>query len=140
MLIAVAVIVAVLFIFIVTSYFLTCKTYTLDVEGSKVLVQNRGSHLRIYVDGTLVDDYINPQIIYGETFKLQINNKEVNLKCQCSSLGFKFRVEADVDGKVVCDNGVVLKKKDAKRKEAKEKEIDKKEEEKVTIIDDKQKK
>lgn len=56
MLIAVVVVIFLLLLFVLVTYILTSKTYSFDIEGGSLTIQNRGSHLRIFFQGKLIDD------------------------------------------------------------------------------------
>ena len=122
MLYAFIAIIALLLIFVFVSFFLTYKKYSFNVEGSTVLVENKGAHLKLYINGSLCEDNYMPQLIKGEEYKLLINGKDVFVKCKSSALGFRMRVEIVIDGKVVADNGVNIKEKTRKKDFAKEDE------------------
>lgn len=109
MLIAVCVAVGLLFLFILFSFIMTYKKYEFEIEGSKILIKNIGSHLKIYVDGNLYNDFFAPKLIKGESYKLDLGQKNVTVHCKSSGLGYKFRIQVEMDGKIVADNGVKLK-------------------------------
>ena len=125
MLIAVVVVIFLLLLFVLVTYILTSKTYSFDIEGGSLTIQNRGSHLRIFFQGKLIDDILNPQLIRGERYVLSINDKDVVILLRSSSLGYKLRIEIEMGGKIIADNGVKLREKKKKvKKQVQEKEDD----------------
>ena len=123
MLYAMIAVIAALLLFMLISFLLTSKNYSFNIDNNEIRVQNRGAHLKIFVNGQLFEDYYMPQLIKGEEYKIVLNNdKEVVLKCKSSALGYKMRVELIVEGNTVADNGVKLKKEKAPEKQ--EKSID----------------
>lgn len=111
MYIAVLVIILLLLSYILVTYILTTKNYSFDVLGNTISIQNRGAHLKIFLQGQIVEDVINPQLIKGEKYILSVDGKDVVLYCKSSNFGFKLRVDVEVDGKIIADNGVKLKEK-----------------------------
>ena len=111
MVIAICVVFGAFFVFLLGAFLITYKNYSFEIEGKKVKVTNRASTLKIFIDDKLYQDYYLPQLISGENFKLNINDKEVNLYCKSDSFGVKLRIEVSVDGKFLSDNGVKIKKK-----------------------------
>ena len=95
------------------------KKYTFQVEGKQLRIENKTAHLKIFVDNILINDYYMPQLIRGERFKLEINEKEVEVVCRSSAFGYRMSVQIFVDGKKVDDNGVVLKDKKPKKQKIK---------------------
>ncbi len=111
MLYAAIAVIALLLLFLLVSFFLTYKNYSFKIDENEIKVQNRGAHLKIFIDGKLHKDYFMPQLIKGEEFKVPLNDKEVTIKCKTSSLGYKMRVEVSIDENFITDNGVKLKEK-----------------------------
>ncbi len=114
MLIAVCVIVCLLLLFVLLSFFLTYKTYEFNIDDKKLKVQNIASHLKIFIDGALIADYFAPKLIQGESYKLKIGDRDVELKCKSSALGYRLSVQIYEGDVKIADNGVRLKTKKAK--------------------------
>lgn len=114
MLIAGIVIVCVFIIFLLTAFFVTRKNIVIEVEGQKFRIKNQGSKLTIYVDENLKVSDSMPQLIYGESYEVKFDDKEYVVKCRSNSIGSVLRVEVYKDGKMIADNGKVLKEKKAK--------------------------
>lgn len=119
MLYAVIGVIACLLIFVLVSFLISMKKYTFQVEGKQLRIENKTAHLKIFVDNILINDYYMPQLIRGERFKLEINEKEVEVVCRSSAFGYRMSVQIFVDGKKVDDNGVVLKDKKPKKQKIK---------------------
>ncbi len=138
MLYAIISIMFVLLIFLVVTYFVSSKNYSFEIENHKIRVQNRGAHLKIFIDDKLIDDHYMPQLIRGEEYKLQIDSKEVILKIRSSSFGYKMSVEIIIDDQVVADNGVKIKNKKDKTNDVNEENKDDDLESKVFIDSNKE--
>lgn len=136
MLYAIISIILVLLVFLVVTYFITCKNYSFEIENHKITVKNRGAHLKIFLDDKIVEDHYMPQLIKGEEYKLQIEDKELVIKIRSSSLGYKMRVEIIVDENIVADNGIILKNREKKSKNFNESEDDDILNSKVTLSSD----
>lgn len=113
MLIASIIIIALFIIFIVTVYCMTIKNCQFTIDDKIVKVKNQGSKLRIYVDEKLIKEKYMPQLIKGEIFSIEINEKEYQIFCLSNSFGNKLRVEIRQGDKVVADNGVIIENKKA---------------------------
>ena len=110
MLIAFIVFVALLLIAILTTFFITRKTFKFKIDDKDVLIRNSGAYLKVYVNGKMAESYYMPNLINGETFTFKIDDKEYTLKCQCNSLGAKMSMKVFDNETLIADNGVVLKK------------------------------
>lgn len=108
MLIAFICVVVLLLVFVLITFLITNKTFVFDVEGGKLKVQNKGSHLKIYFNENLLKDVFSPQLFNGEKVEFKINNKDYNLVCKCNKLGNKFKVEVFSGEELVASNGVEL--------------------------------
>lgn len=124
MLIAVCVLICLLLLFVLVSFFMTHKIYEFEIDGHKLKVENIAAHLKLYIDNVQVADYFSPQLIKGEEYKLKIGEKDILLKCRSSSLGFKLRLEVWEDETMLDCNNVLLKEKKQKGKEDKPKDKD----------------
>jgi len=111
MLIACIVVVCLFIIFISTTYFMTRKSYSFEFEGKKVKFENAGSQSKIFVDDTLVQAYHMPQLIKGEEFKIEINQKELLIKCKTNWFGNKLSMQVLNGEEEVFNNGVIIKEK-----------------------------
>lgn len=109
MLIAGIVVVAVFIAFIVTTYLITRKTYTFELDGRKIKFANAGSTCKIFVDDKLIETYHMPQLISGTTFNIKVDKKDVVIKCKSNSYGNKLSMVALVGDKEVYNNGVKVK-------------------------------
>ena len=109
MLIACICVIAVFIIFITATYFATRKTYSFEFDGKIVRVSNAGSLCKIFVDNILTETYHMPQLIKGETFKAQVGDKEIVIKCKTNSFGNKFSVQAYNGEELIFDNKVTVK-------------------------------
>ncbi len=114
MLIASIVIIALFIIFIVTTYIITIKNYTFEIEGQKLKVHNQGSKLQILLNDKVVLKANMPQLIHGESYDVEINKKVFTIKCQSNSFGNKMRVEVLQGEKLIADNGIILATKNKK--------------------------
>lgn len=111
MLIASIVVIAIFLIFIITTYIITIKNYSFDIDGQKLKVHNQGSKLQISLNDKVVLKANMPQLIKGESYEVEINKKIYTIRCQCNSFGNKMRVEIFQGENLVTDNGVVIEKK-----------------------------
>lgn len=111
MLYACLAVVAVFIIFIVTTYFVTKKTYVFDVKGKSVKLANEGMTCKIYIDGIVVAGYHMPQFIKGETFKITVNEEDIEIKCKSNAFGTKLSVKAYIGKEEIYNNGVEIKEK-----------------------------
>lgn len=111
MLIASIVVIALFIIFIVTVYFITIKNYQFTIDEKIIKVKNQGSKLRIYVNEKLEKEKYMPQLIKGENFSIEINDKEYQIFCISNSFGNKLRVEVRQGDKIIADNGVIIENK-----------------------------
>ena len=114
MLIASIVVIALFIIFIVTVYCITIKNYQFTIDEKIIKVKNQGSKLRIYVNEKLVKEKYMPQLIKGENFSIEINDKEYQIFCISNSFGNKLRVEVRQGDKIIADNGVIMNKQKTK--------------------------
>lgn len=135
MLIAGIVIIAVFIVFITITYIMMIKNYKFVIDGKVLKVHNQGSRLTISVDDKVVAIQNMPQLMHGESYDVEINEKKYIVKCKCNSFGTKFRVEIYDGETLITDNGVVLKEKSPKVKKTKETktEIKEKEESKDSL-------
>ncbi len=99
------------FLFLLVSFFLTAKNVELKLENSTVKVQTRGSRMKIFINDSLYKEIYAPPLIYGETYRITVNEQEYDLYCHSSGFGYKLRVEIKKDDKVLVDNGVTIKEK-----------------------------
>lgn len=111
MFIACMVVVAVFIIFIASTYLVTRKSYSFEANGNIIKVSNAGSNLKVFVGEKLYSTFHMPQLIRGEVFKVEFDNKEVLIKCKTNSFGTKFSLKAFMDDKEIYNNGVVIKNK-----------------------------
>ncbi len=123
MLYAVIAVIACLLIFVLVSFLMSIKKYNFNIDGKDIRIENKTAHLKIFVDNVLVNDYYMAQLIKGEEFKLDINGKEALICCRSSSFGYKLSIQIYIDGEMVADNGVKLKKKKEKKEKIKLSEI-----------------
>ncbi len=114
MLIAFIVIIGLFFVFLIASYFLSRKRYSLNVENSVVTVTTSGSKMRVFINDKPYKEYISPPLIHGVKYPITVNEKEYTLSCQSSGLGYKLKVEILDQDKVVATNGVKLKNSEKK--------------------------
>lgn len=114
MLIASIVVIALFIIFIVTVYCITIKNYQFTIDEKIIKVKNQGSKLRIYVNEKLEKEKYMPQLIKGENFSIEINDKEYQIFCISNSFGNKLRVEVRQGDKIIADNGVIMNKQKTK--------------------------
>lgn len=110
MLYALIAVVCVLVIFVVVSYFLMKKTYKFQIEDKTIIVKNAGSNLKVLDNDKLISASCYPDLLKGDTLEFKIGENNYTLKCKSSALGYKIRMEIYKDDKMICDNGVVLKK------------------------------
>lgn len=108
MLIASIVLVCILVVFILVTYIMTLKNYTFVLEEGTLQVKNRGSKLKVYVDGVVVVSQVMPQLIHGESYLVDMKGRRYTVKCKCNSFGNKMRVEVFDGDKLIQDNGVEL--------------------------------
>ena len=111
MLIAFIVIVSLFLIFTIVTFFMTRKNITLKVGERNFRITCVGSKLNIYVNDTLVASDQMPQLIYGEEYNVKHGEEEFCVKCKSSTYGSVLRVEIYQNGKLLLDNGKVLKEK-----------------------------
>lgn len=111
MLIAFLVVIALLIVFVVITFFITKKNYKFDLEGGTLRVQNIGSHLKIYFNEELIKDVFSPQLFSGEKVEFKIGEKELSITCKSNYLGNKLRVEIFDGETLLADNGVEIKEK-----------------------------
>lgn len=114
MLIASIVVIALFIIFIVTVYCITIKNYQFTIDEKIIKVKNQGSKLRIYVNEKLEKEKYMPQLIKGENFSIEINDKEYQIFCISNSFGNKLRVEVRQGDNIIADNGVIMNKQKTK--------------------------
>lgn len=105
---------AVFIIFIVTTFFISRKTYSFKVGEKVIKVYNCAGTFKIYVNDKLVDGYHMPQLINGETFKIVVDEKEVQIKCKSNGFGTKLSVKAYQGETEIYNNGVEIKEKSKK--------------------------
>ena len=111
MLIACLVVIALLIVFVLVTFFITKKNFKFDMEGGVLRVQNIGSHLKIYFNENLIKDVFSPQLINGEKITFKINEKEFSLSCKSNVFGNKLKIEIFEGEKLLTSNGVELKEK-----------------------------
>ena len=114
MLIVGIVVVCLFIVFLVSAYFLTRKDIKIEVEGKNFRIKNQGSRLSIFVDGNIVVSDTVPQLIYGESYEVKLNDSEYVVKCKSNTLGSILRVEVYKNGALIKDNGKVIKEKKTK--------------------------
>lgn len=112
MLIASIVVICLFAIFLVVTFCLTIKSYTFKVNDNEVTVKNRGSKLKILINGKIVSSSFMPQLLVGEKFDITIDEENYQIKCLSNAFGNKLRVEILKDGEIIQDNGVEIKKKE----------------------------
>lgn len=115
MLIASIVLVCLIAVFILVTFIMTIKNYTFEIDGEKLQVKNRGSRLKIFVNDKMVASQVMPQLIHGESYEVNIKDKQYRVDCKCNGFGNKMRVEIHADGELIKDNGVVLPEKKTKK-------------------------
>lgn len=103
------------FLFLVFSYFMSSKNVELKVGNSTVKVETRASKMKILINNSLYKEISAPPLIHGVSYKITVEEKEYDLYCHSSGLGYKLRVEIRQDDKVLADNGVIIKEKTAKK-------------------------
>ena len=109
-------VVAVFIIFIVTTFFVTKKNYTFNVDKKVVRLSNVGGTFKIFIDNKLIANYHMPQLIKGETFKINVNEKEIEIKCKSNGFGTKRSVKAFDGTTEIYNNGIEIKEKSKKPK------------------------
>ena len=109
-------VVAVFIIFIITTFFITRKNYSFEINDKIIKVSNCGSILKIFVNNDVVASYHMPQLIQGETYKITIDEKDISIKCRSNSFGTKLSVKAYCGENEVYNNGIEVKIKDEKKK------------------------
>ena len=105
MLIASIVVIAIFLIFIITTYIITIKNYSFDIDGQKLKVHNQGSKLQISLNDKVVLKANMPQLIKGESYEVEINKKifEGDVECIKKSDLLIF----DLNGRVPDEGGCV---------------------------------
>lgn len=113
MLIAGLCVLAAFLIFIIVTYFMMRKDYKIEVEDKVFRIITKGSKLNIFINEQLVVSDAMPQLIYGEKYQVKFQEEEYEVKCQTNKFGNVLLVEIYKDGKLIKDNGKVLKTKKA---------------------------
>lgn len=115
MLIACLVVVILFAIFVLVSFFLMKKDYKIQVKDKIFRVKFIGSKLTIFVNDSLVCNDDMPQLIKGEEYEVNYKDELYVVKCKCNSFGNVLRVEIYKDGKLIADNGKIIKEKTAQK-------------------------